>query len=80
LVFDADASQQAAISRALAGTHVLIDGPPGTGKSQTIANIIAGMAAQGRRVLFVAEKRAAIEAVTERLAEADLAHLVFDLQ
>jgi len=54
LVFDADASQQAAISRALAGTHVLIDGPPGTGKSQTIANIIAGMAAQGRRVLFVA--------------------------
>ena len=79
LVHDADSSQQVAISRALGGAHVLIDGPPGTGKSQTIANIIAGMAAHGRRVLFVAEKRAAIEAVTDRLAEADLAHLVFDL-
>ena len=79
LVHDADSSQQAAISRALAGAHVLIDGPPGTGKSQTIANIIAGMAALGQRVLFVAEKRAAIEAVTDRLTEADLAHLVFDL-
>src|ERR1035437_9951469 len=79
LVHDADSSQQAAISRALAGAHVLIDGPPGTGKSQTIANIIAGMAALGRRVLFVAEKRAAIEAVTDLLTEADLAHLVFDL-
>ena len=79
LVHDADSSQQIVISRALAGAHVVIDGPPGTGKSQTIANIIAGMAALGRRVLFVAEKRAAIEAVTDRLAEADLAHLVFDL-
>lgn len=79
LVHDADSSQQVAISRALGGAHVLIDGPPGTGKSQTIANIIAGMAAHGRRVLFVAEKRAAIEAVTDRLTEVDLAHLVFDL-
>ena len=79
LVHDADSSQQVAISRALGGAHVLIDGPPGTGKSQTIANIIAVMAAHGRRVLFVAEKRAAIEAVTHRLAEVDLAHLVFDL-
>ncbi|HEX3959444.1 MAG TPA: AAA domain-containing protein [Trebonia sp.] len=79
LVHDADSSQQVVITRALGGAHVLIDGPPGTGKSQTIANIIAGMAALGRRVLFVAEKRAAIEAVTGMLAEADLAHLVFDL-
>ena len=79
LVHDADSSQQVAISRALGGAHVLIDGPPGTGKSQTIANIIAVMAAHGRRVLFVAEKRAAIEAVTHRLSEVDLAHLVFDL-
>ncbi|MGI5268882.1 AAA domain-containing protein [Nonomuraea sp. CA-218870] len=79
LVCEADSSQQRAISRALAGRHVLIYGPPGTGKSQTIANIIASMAAHGRSVLFVAEKRAAIEAVTQRLADASLQHLVFDL-
>ncbi|MFI6028132.1 AAA domain-containing protein [Amycolatopsis magusensis] len=78
-VQDADSSQQRAILTALAGHHVLIEGPPGTGKSQTIANIIAGASAQGKRVLFVAEKRAAIEAVTERLAAAGLDDLVFDL-
>jgi hypothetical protein len=79
IVLDADASQHAAISAALSGKHVLIDGPPGTGKSQTIANIIACLAGSGRRVLFVSEKRAAIEAVTQRLGAVDLAHLVFDL-
>jgi very-short-patch-repair endonuclease len=79
LVQDADSSQQRAISTALAGRHVLIEGPPGTGKSQTIANIIAGAAARGQRVLFVAEKRAAIEAVTDRLASVGLDGLVFDL-
>lgn len=79
LVLDADASQQKAISTVLAGHHLVIEGPPGTGKSQTIANIIASLAAQGRRVLFVAEKRAAIEAVTDRLAQVDLDGLVFDL-
>lgn len=79
LVHDADSSQQRAITTALSGHHVLIEGPPGTGKSQTIANIIAGAAAQGKRVLFVAEKRAAIEAVTDRLAQVGLDKLVFDL-
>ncbi|HKN99372.1 MAG TPA: AAA domain-containing protein, partial [Pseudonocardiaceae bacterium] len=79
LVQDADSSQQRAIDTALAGRHVLVEGPPGTGKSQTIANIIAGAAARGQRVLFVAEKRAAIEAVTDRLARVDLDGLVFDL-
>ncbi|MFE2743398.1 AAA domain-containing protein [Streptomyces scopuliridis] len=79
LVHDADASQQRAISAALAGEHLVIEGPPGTGKSQTIANLIAALSAQGRRVLFVAEKRAAIEAVTDRLARVDLSGLVFDL-
>jgi very-short-patch-repair endonuclease len=79
LVMDADSSQQRAISAVLGGQHVVIQGPPGTGKSQTIANIIAAAAAQGRRILFVAEKRAAIEAVTERLEKVDLHHLVFDL-
>lgn len=79
LVLDADASQQRAISTVSAGHHIVIEGPPGTGKSQTIANVIAALAASGKRILFVAEKRAAIEAVTDRLARVDLAGLVFDL-
>lgn len=79
LVLDADSSQHRAAHAVLDGQHVVIQGPPGTGKSQTIANIIASAAATGKRVLFVAEKRAAIEAVTDRLAEVDLAELVFDL-
>jgi very-short-patch-repair endonuclease len=79
LVLDADSSQQHAINAVGAGRNAVIVGPPGTGKSQTIANIIAVAAAKGRSVLFVAEKRAAIEAVTERLAQVDLGGLVFDL-
>ncbi|MDQ0379182.1 AAA domain-containing protein [Amycolatopsis thermophila] len=79
LVQDADSSQHRAIMTALSGQHLLIEGPPGTGKSQTIANIIAGAAATGKKVLFVAEKRAAIEAVLNRLAEVGLDGLVFDL-
>lgn len=79
LVQDANFSQHQAVETALAGQHLLIEGPPGTGKSQTIANIIVGAAAQGKKVLFVAEKRAAIEAVTSRLAEVDLVDLVLDL-
>lgn len=79
LVQDADSSQQEAIEAALAGNHILIEGPPGTGKSQTIANIIAGAAARGKTVLFVAQKRAAIEAVTARLSKVELDGLVLDL-
>lgn len=79
LVAEADSSQHRAINAALHGLDAVIVGPPGTGKSQTIANIIAGAAALGKRVLFVAEKRAAIEAVTQRLQAAGLDGLVFDL-
>ncbi|MEU1763230.1 AAA domain-containing protein [Micromonospora sp. NPDC005257] len=79
LVHDADSSQQSAIDAVLSGRHVVIEGPPGTGKSQTIANIIAYMAAMGRSVLFVSEKRAAIEAVMNRLGDVGLDNLVFDL-
>jgi len=54
-------------------------GPPGTGKSQTIANIIATSLAQGRTVLFVAEKRAALEVVQKRLKDVGLADFCLDL-
>ncbi|HEX8496406.1 MAG TPA: AAA domain-containing protein, partial [Actinomycetales bacterium] len=54
-------------------------GPPGTGKSQTIANLIAALSAAGKRTLFVAEKRAAIDAVLQRLVAVGLDDLVLDL-
>src|SRR5215469_5868218 len=66
-VLDADSSQRKAIDAVLAGRSLVIHGPPGTGKSQTIANLIAALVARGRKVLFVAEKRAAIDAVLSRL-------------
>jgi ATP-dependent exoDNAse (exonuclease V) alpha subunit len=79
LVLDADSSQQVAVSSALAGRNGVIIGPPGTGKSQTIANLIAELAARGRRVLFVAEKRAALDVVLNRLQNRGLRHLALDL-
>ncbi|WP_433611085.1 AAA domain-containing protein [Dactylosporangium sp. CA-139114] len=79
LVLDADSSQNYAINAVLAGQHSVIKGPPGTGKSQTIANLIASLVAQGKRVLFVAEKRAAITAVTDRLTRRGLGNLVMDV-
>ncbi len=79
LVLDADSSQQRVILRALAGQHGVIQGPPGTGKSQSIVNLIASFAAEGKRVLFVAEKRAALEVVLNRLQNLGLGHLALDL-
>ena len=79
LVLDADASQHRAVNAVLAGESLVIQGPPGTGKSQTIANLIATLTARGKRVLFVAEKRAAIEAVVKRLDAVGLGDLVLDL-
>ena len=78
LVLDADASQQDVVEAARAGAHLVVEGPPGTGKSQTIANLIAALAADGRRVLFVAEKRAAIDAVVKRLDRVGLREMVLD--
>ena len=79
LILPADSSQTYAINRVLAGESLVIQGPPGTGKSQTIANLIAASIARGRRVLFVAEKRAAIDAVMDRLTTAGLGDVVLDL-
>jgi hypothetical protein len=79
LVLDADSSQTYAINAAVAGADLVIDGPPGTGKSQTISNLIASLIARGKTVLFVAEKRAALDAVVSRLETAGLGDLVLDL-
>jgi len=67
LVTDADASQHSAIIDTADGKNLVIKGPPGTGKSQTITNIIAASIVSGKKVLFVAEKMAALEVVSSRL-------------
>ncbi|MGA9762021.1 MAG: AAA domain-containing protein [Gaiellaceae bacterium] len=79
LVLDADSSQNYAINAVHAGESLIIKGPPGTGKSQTIANLIGSLVAGGKKVLFVAEKRAAIDAVLKRLNQQKLGNLVLDL-
>src|SRR4051794_29389814 len=63
----ADASQLRAIAEASAGRTFVLEGPPGTGKSQTITNLLTRAVADGKRVLFVAEKRAALDVVARRL-------------
>ena len=78
-VVDADSSQTIAIEEVSRGRHLVIKGPPGTGKSQTITNIIAAAAAQGRSVLFVAEKMAALDVVHRRLKDVGLGALALEL-
>ncbi|HKU38094.1 MAG TPA: AAA domain-containing protein [Polyangiales bacterium] len=82
-VVPADPSQLQAIARARGGASYIIQGPPGTGKSQTITNLIADYVARGKRVLFVCEKRAAIDVVYHRLKQHHLdalACLIHDSQ
>ena len=79
LVLDADGTQSEVINAAVAGANLVVVGPPGTGKSQTIANLLATLTARGRSTLFVAEKRAAIDAVVKRLNSVGLGDLVLDL-
>src|SRR6266851_5775178 len=71
-ILDADATQLQCITAAAAGRSFVMDGPPGTGKSQTIANMIAELLANGKTVLFVSEKAAALEVVHKRLHAAGL--------
>ncbi|GAA1383706.1 DUF3320 domain-containing protein [Pseudonocardia kongjuensis] len=75
----ADASQLRAVADAVAGRTFVLEGPPGTGKSQTITNLLAHAMVQGRRVLFVAEKRAALDVVQKRLDAVGLGALSLDL-
>lgn len=74
-VVPCDPTQARAISQARAGDCYIIQGPPGTGKSQTITNLVADYVARGRRVLFVCEKRAAIDVVYLRLKQRGLQQL-----
>ena len=75
----ADSSQLAAVMAAADGHDFVLEGPPGTGKSQTITNIIAHCLAVGKRVLFVAEKRAALDVVHRRLREDGLEPFCLEL-
>lgn len=79
LILDADASQSNVINTVISGRDLVIEGPPGTGKSQTIANMIVALVANQKSVLFVAEKRAAIDAVLKRLNDNHLSDIVLDL-
>ncbi|OGV92215.1 MAG: hypothetical protein A3K19_03375 [Lentisphaerae bacterium RIFOXYB12_FULL_65_16] len=82
-VVSCDPTQAAAIGMARVGLSYIIQGPPGTGKSQTITNLIADYMVRGQRVLFVCEKRAAIDVVFHRLEQrglGDLCCLVHDSQ
>jgi very-short-patch-repair endonuclease/DNA polymerase III delta prime subunit len=78
-VVDADSSQTLAILEARRGRDLVIQGPPGTGKSQTITNLIAELMGRGKRVLFVAEKMAALEVVKRRLDEVGLGDACLEL-
>ena len=79
LIQDADASQHSALVDVMKGSNLVIQGPPGTGKSQTITNVIANLLAHGKRVLFLAEKLAALEVVKRRLDRAGLGHFCLEL-
>ncbi|MCB9885711.1 MAG: DUF3320 domain-containing protein [Planctomycetes bacterium] len=76
---DADSSQLAAVLAGAAGRTFVLEGPPGTGKSQTITNLIVQALANDKRVLFVAEKRAALEVVQRRLHEVGVAPFALEL-
>ncbi len=79
IVIDADSSQHTALADALDGHNLVIEGPPGTGKSQTITNLIASTLAAGKTVLFVAEKLTALEVVKRKLTDVGLGHFCLEL-
>ena len=78
-ILDADSSQRKSIIAARQGRSFVMDGPPGTGKSQTIANIIVELISAGKSVLFVSEKAAALDVVRNRLAEKRLDPFLLEL-
>jgi hypothetical protein len=78
-VVDADSSQLRAIATVTKNLDLVMEGPPGTGKSQTITNLIALALASGRSVLFVAEKNAALKVVYQRLVSVGLGDFCLEL-
>ncbi|MBL4847537.1 MAG: DUF4011 domain-containing protein, partial [Planctomycetes bacterium] len=78
-VTDADASQREAVEAALRGESMVLEGPPGTGKSQTITNMIAEFLGAGKTVLFVSEKMAALSVVQDRLERVGLGEFCLEL-
>lgn len=78
-VVDADASQTKVIEEVRKGRDLVVQGPPGTGKSQTITNIIAAAVYDGKRVLFMAEKMAALDVVYKRLVDVGLKNVCLEL-
>ena len=74
-----DSAQYAAVAESAKGTTFVLHGPPGTGKSQTITNIIANAVGSGKRVLFVAEKQAALQVVKKRLSEVGIGEFCLEL-
>ncbi|OFA33542.1 hypothetical protein BAE46_00750 [Glaciecola punicea] len=79
MVEDADSSQMSALIDIMRGANMVMVGPPGTGKSQTITNLIAAAISQGKSVLFVAEKQAALDVVKRRIDKAGLGDFCLDL-
>ena len=75
----ADSSQLAAVFAAASGTSFVLEGPPGTGKSQTITNLIAHCLTEGKTILFVSEKMAALDVVYRRLAQNGLGRYCLEL-
>ncbi|HPG22891.1 MAG TPA: DUF4011 domain-containing protein, partial [Amaricoccus sp.] len=80
VVMDADASQYSALVDVADQKNLAIEGPPGSGKSQTIVNLIASALADGKKVLFVAEKLTALDVVRNRLDAAGLGNFILPLQ
>lgn len=79
LIYDADSSQHSALIDVLDGKSLVINGPPGTGKSQTITNIVATAMAEGKKILFVSEKMAALSVVKQRLENVGLGDFCLEL-
>lgn len=78
-VYDADSSQEIAIQSAIDGKSFVLQGPPGTGKSQTITNVISELLARNKKILFVAEKKAALDVVFSNLQKVSLHNFALPL-